>query len=127
MDGDSNNIQQQAPQAQPQASQQAPVATGSDNSLLMGILAYIGILVLIPLFVAKGNTFVQFHVRQGLVLFVIEIIVYVVGEMMWGLYPILSLVNLAMLVLSIIGIINVVQKKEAELPLLGQFSKHIPL
>ncbi len=126
MDGDSNNTQQQQ-QAQPQVPEQAPAAAGSDNSLLMGILAYIGILVLIPLFVAKGNAFVQFHVRQGLVLFVIEIIVYVVGEMMWGLYPILSLVNLAMLVLSIIGIINVVQKKEAELPLVGQLAKHIPV
>jgi len=121
METGENNTNQE-PAATPQATQ--PVAPSSDNTTLMGVLAYIGILVLIPLLTAKDNAFVKFHVKQGLVLLVLEVIVMVLGSMMWSLYAILNLVNLGLFVLSILGIINVVQRKEAEVPLIGQFAKH---
>jgi uncharacterized membrane protein len=91
------------------------------NETLMGILAYISILVLIPLLVEKNNPFVKYHVKQGLVLLVIEVGVYVIGAMIWMLWPILQFVHLACVVLSILGIVNVVQKKQNPLPLVGQF------
>lgn len=103
----------------------APVAsTESQNETLMGILAYIGILVIIPYLMAKNNPFVKFHIKQGLVLVAIEIIVMIAAQMIYMLAPILGLVNIAVLVLSIIGIINVIQKKQANVPLVGQFSKY---
>ncbi len=97
----------------------------NDNSQLMGILAYIGPLVIIPLLAAKDNPFVKFHVKQGLVLFIIEIIVGFLAPMFfWSLWAIVQLVNLATLILSIMGIINVTQKQEKELPVVGGFAKH---
>ncbi len=95
-----------------------------ENNVLMGVLAYLGILVLIPFFVAKNEPFVKFHVKQGLVLFVIEIAVYLLFSMFWSFWMLVQLLDLAVIVLSIIGIINVVQAKEKELPLVGQFSKY---
>lgn len=96
----------------------------------MGILAYLSILVLVPLLVAKDNPTVQFHVRQGMVLFVAGVAVWMLGNfgyMFLGmLYPILSLLNLGLLVLSIIGIIHVVKKEQKELPLVGGLAKHLP-
>ena len=96
------------------------------NRIIMGILAYIGFLVLIPFFVSKNDPTVKFHVKQGLVLLVIEVVVWVVGMMFWSyfLYALLQLLNLVVLILSIIGIVNVVQGKEKMLPLVGQFSKY---
>ncbi len=114
---------QSAPVGGGNTAQSAPVATG-DKKTLMAVLAYIGILVIIPFLMAKDDAFVKYHIKQGLVLVVIELIVYVLGMMMWSLFPILGIVNLAALVLSIIGIVNVVQGKEKELPLVGSFSKH---
>lgn len=108
---------------QSQNTNQTPVVQ-ADNTTLMSVLAYIGILVLIPLLVSKDNETVKFHIKQGLVLLVIEAAVWVLGMVMWSLYPILSLVNIAAIVLSIIGIVNVVQKKQSELPVVGQFAKH---
>jgi uncharacterized membrane protein len=108
----------------------APVTGGTNtpnpesNRTLMGVLAYIGPLVLIPYFTAKEDPFVKFHIKQGLVLLVIEAALWVIGNMVWMLYPVIGIVNIGLLVLSIIGIINVVQKKEAELPLLGKFASH---
>ena len=114
---------------QGQNTNQAPVApvTQADNSTLMSVLAYIGILVLIPLLVSKDNETVKFHIKQGLVLLVIEAGVWVLGMMMWSLYPLLGIIKIATLVLSIIGIVNVVQKKQAELPVVGQFAKHFTI
>jgi len=111
--------QHQPPEAAP------PVAPPADNSAVMSVLAYIGILVVIPFIVAKDNPIVKFHIKQGLVLLVIEIAVWVVGTflwMTWVIWPLLSLVNLATLILSIIGIINVIQHKQKELPIVGAFA-----
>ncbi|MCI0449127.1 MAG: hypothetical protein L0Y79_04975 [Chlorobi bacterium] len=46
---------------------------------IMAILAYIGILVFIPMFTSKQNKFVMFHVEQGLALFIVSIIIWIFG------------------------------------------------
>lgn len=114
----------QNPGQEPTPVASAPEHKAGDNKTLMAALSYVSILVLIPYLMAKNDPFVHYHIKQGLVLLVIELAVYVLGMVIWMLYPILSIVNLATLVLSIIGIVNVVQGKEQELPLVGQFSKH---
>ncbi|MSU73533.1 hypothetical protein EXS56_00130 [Candidatus Kaiserbacteria bacterium] len=104
---------------QPQAHQPKP-----EHKTLMGVLAYLGILVVIPFLMAKNDPFVKFHIKQGLVLVIIELVVWVVGSSMGQLWMLLNLVNLATLVLSIVGIVNVIQGQQKELPLVGSFSKH---
>ena len=92
----------------------------------MSVLAYLGILIVIPFIMAKDDPTVKFHIKQGLVLFIIEIAVWAIGTTMfyWQVWQLLQLVNLATLVLAIIGIINVVQGKQKELPLVGSFASH---
>ena len=102
-----------------------------DNQLLMSILAYLGPLVFIPLLMVKDNPSVRFHTKQGLVLFIAAAIVWVLGNYLYMflfmLVPLLAIVNLGILILSIIGIINVINKKEAELPLVGGLAKHLTI
>lgn len=133
METENNNANQSstpapaAPQATPSstpAPDTAPKPAVGDNKTLMGVLAYLGPLVIVPFLMAKDDPFVKFHIKQGLVLVVIELIVMVAGEMMYGLYGILGIVNIAALALSIIGIVNVIQGKEKELPVVGQFAKY---
>ena len=92
----------------------------------MAILAYLGILIIIPFLTAKDDPFVKFHLKQGLIIFIAEAVVWILGMTMigWELWQLLELVNLATLVLAIIGIVNVVQGRQAELPLVGSLSKH---
>ena len=96
-----------------------------DNSTVMGILSYLGILVVIPLIVSKNNSFVKFHTKQGLVLLAVEIILWIAMRIAWVLMPLIGLLELVVFIFAIIGIINVVEKKEKELPFIGSFSKHI--
>lgn len=95
-----------------------------ENRTLMGVLAYLGPLVIISYLMAKDDSFVKFHIKQGLVLLVIEIIFWVIGPMSWSFFMLMQLLNLAVLVLAIIGIINVTQGKEKDLPLVGQFARY---
>lgn len=91
---------------------------------VMGILAYLGPLVIISWAMAKQDPFVKFHIKQGLVLLVIEVFVWFLGMIFWPLWILLNLVNLVVFILAIIGIINVVQNKENSLPLVGSYAKY---
>ena len=104
-----------------------------NSNKVMAILAYLGILVLVPIFAAKDSKFARFHANQGLVLFLAEIAFYIVLTIVsaiilaisWKLYfiiTILSLVWIVFLVLAIIGIINAANGKAKELPVIGKFT-----
>jgi uncharacterized membrane protein len=93
-----------------------------ERNTIMAILSYIGPLVIIPYLTAKDDAFVLFHIKQGLVLFVIEIILWVLMGMFWFLYPVWQLINLALFVLAIIGIVNALNGKEKQLPLVGKYA-----
>lgn len=103
----------------------------SENTV-MAALSYIGPLVLIPFMTKKDDPYVAFHIKQGLVLFAIEIALYLVGifvpyTLYFMLAPFITLLNLGLLVLTIIGVINALQRKEKELPLVGKFSSNIKI
>lgn len=102
----------------------ANVINKKDNKTVMGVLAYLGPLVVVSYLVAKDDPFVKFHIKQGLVLVVIELIVWVISSMIWSLFMFMNLINLAVLILAIIGIVNVVEGREKELPFVGQFSHY---
>ena len=83
------------------------------------MLAYI--IFLIPLLAAKDSKFARFHTNQGLVLFlcgIIASVVAVIPVIGWIVAPIAGLV---ITVLAIIGIINALNGKAKELPVIGKF------
>ena len=94
---------------------------------LIAILSYLSILVFIPYFTAGNDSFVRFHVNQGITLLIFEIALYVIGAifgfMMSGfLYTIINLLQLLLLSLAIIGISNVVKNKMSPLPVIGRIN-----
>jgi uncharacterized membrane protein len=102
-------------------------ATGPTKNTLMAALAYVGPLIIVSYIVAKDDPFVKFHIKQGLILFVLSIAIWIVGMMMYMLWPIIQVVNLAILIFAIIGIVNAVQGNEKQLPLIGQFGNYFPI
>ena len=108
----------------------AGAMTQTQHHTVMGVLSYLGILVIIPLLLSKDDPFVKFHAKQGALLAILEIALAFVVPMFFfatGLWIIYSLIRLALFVLSIIGIVNVVHGKEQELPVIGSWAKHLPL
>ena len=91
-----------------------------EQNKVMAVLAYI--LFFIPLLAAKNSPFARYHANQGLTLFLFAIIggpvLSLIPVLGWILAPILSIL---ITVLAVIGIINVVNGKAKELPLIGKF------
>ncbi len=92
---------------------------------IFGILAYLGILVLVPLLVKKDDDFVHFHAKQGLVLLIVWIIVWVITMIPvlgWIIGPFLSL---AMLIIILIAIAQVLMGKKWEVPVVCTYADKI--
>lgn len=95
------------------------VAKDIEENKVYGILAYIGILFIVPLLAAPKSKFGKFHANQGCVLFIGEVALSIVG-----MVPILGWLvwffgSIAVLVLSIMGIINAANGKMVKLPVVG--------
>jgi uncharacterized membrane protein len=100
-----------------------PVSANKPN-VAMAVIAYI--LFFVPLLTgdAKKDPFVKYHTKQGLVLFLLAVLLNIIDWVMpfyiW--YSINWLLSLGLLVLLIVGISNAVGGKQEPLPLIGKFS-----
>ncbi|WP_455671624.1 zinc-ribbon domain-containing protein [Phocaeicola sp.] len=110
-----------------------------EQNKVMAILSYFGILVFIPIFAAKGSKFARYHANQGLALFIAMIGWWIVdyiltmllrsllwrGLGLWEIYSlcgtVLNLVYIVFTVLAVIGIINALNGKAKELPVIGKY------
>lgn len=116
----------------------------ADNKI-MAILAYCGPLVLVPIFAAPKSKFARYHSNQGLLLLIAEvaygIIQGILTAILGMLFPwsweygwigghgpvydiittILGILWIAWGILAILGIVNAVQGKLKELPIIGKF------
>ncbi len=95
----------------------------------MGILAYLGLLVLVPIFTARESKFAMFHAEQGLILCVLAHVVGILAAL-FNLIPVvgfvfsilMGLVGLVILGLMILGIVNSVNGLAKQLPIVGKFT-----
>jgi len=93
----------------------------SSEDKLMGVLAYLGILVLIPLLTKKDSAFVQFHAKQGLVLFIAEVILWWIPFVGWFfLGPIVS-------ILAIVGLVMAAMGRQWKIPVIWSIAEKINL
>ena len=99
-----------------------------EQNKLMGILAYLSWLVLIPIFAAKESKFARYHANQGIVLAIAEIVVSIIIGILsdlpligWLFSIVGSLFGIVCLVFSVIGILNAANGKAKELPIVGKY------
>lgn len=97
---------------------------GKEKNIAMAVIAYI--IFFIPLLTgdAKRDSFVKYHTKQGLVLFLLVVLLNVINWILpfyiwWTINWILSL---GTLVLLILGIVNAVNGKQEPLPVIGKFA-----
>ncbi len=109
-------------------------ATGNLKS---AILSYIPFVNLIPYFKKTDSPFVEFHAKEGITLFIIEILYGILSLIFtrikvvtcsWGTCikhtPIyikipLLIILVILILLNTIGIYNVITKKQRKLPIIG--------
>ncbi|MBQ1693395.1 MAG: zinc ribbon domain-containing protein [Bacteroidales bacterium] len=94
-----------------------------NSNKVMAILAYFGILFLIPLLAAKNSKFARFHTNQGIVLFIVAILVSIVSSILSRIHLgfIGWILDVVVFIFALIGIINAAQGKAKELPYIGKY------
>jgi len=103
-----------------------PAPSGGKKNVGMAVLCYLGILVLIPLLTeAKNDPFVKFHIKQGLVLLIFEVILSVAAAIPIVGWIVGSVGWIISLVLFIMGLVNAIGGVEKELPIIGKYGSKI--
>lgn len=88
---------------------------------IIAALSYIGILCLVPLLAKKDSKFCQEHGKQGLVLFIASIVLYVVGIIPVLGWLVAFIGGIALLVVAVIAFIKCLMGEFWEVPVLGQY------
>lgn len=114
-----------------------PSSTPSSNRTIMIVLAYLGLLALIPLLVEKDDREVQWHAKHGLVLLVAEVAVFIVLSIFGtivGHIPVIGclgalagallwfLLMIGILVVHIMCIVKGVNGERFRLPYISQYA-----
>lgn len=106
-------------------------AGAQGHERLLAACAYLGPLVLIPLLLGGKSPFVRFHANQGLVNLIAATVVSVGGGVIRGLaalmfFPLSGLISAALSIMgacctvfAILGLINGLNMRYKELPLIG--------
>lgn len=95
---------------------------GIDDSKLMAVMAYLGILVLVPLFTRRQDPFVYFHTKQGVVLLVGFIMALVLAAWVNLLGNILFLL---LLLLDVVGLVQALLGRRWKIPIIGQIAEAV--
>lgn len=88
-----------------------------DSNRFVAALSYIWILCLVPLFLKRKSHFAQFHAKQGLLLFVVEI----VGWLIFWIPLIGWLVFIMVIVFAILGAQKAMAGEYWVMPILGKY------
>ena len=87
-------------------------------------IGYISLLCFVPLLLKKGNRFAQFHGKQGLVLFIGEVAVFIASVIFeWIFRPAIFVFG----VLSLWGIIEALKGQYVKLPVVSDIADKITL
>ena len=127
----SEQAQQQTYQ-QPQQQAYAPVQSDAQQNKVMGILAYLSWLVIVPWIAAKESPFARYHTNQGLVLAIVEIAWWILSAILTaiataayslGFLAVIGVISwilgIVSLVFSILGIVNAAKGEMKPLPIIG--------
>lgn len=98
-----------------------------EKNKILSLFAYLSILLLIPYFLAKDSKFARFHIKQGVVLLIAGLVVYLLDLVLGGIPLVGAIVGIvcavawiAIVVLCIMGIYYAVTGKAKELPIINK-------
>ncbi len=95
------------------------------NKNMMAVFSYLWVLIIIPFLTdSKSDPFVKFHLKQGLTLVIFEVVGMFIGVIPFVGWLVAWVMWIASFVFAVIGIMNVMNGQEKELPVIGQYAKN---
>ena len=116
----------QTPEAAPApAAPQQPAAKSGGDDNLMAALSYVWIISIIMLVTKKDSDFIQFHAKQGFVLFVVSVIWWIITVALFFLWFISWIIYLVIFIAAVIGFIKAYSGERYSLPVVGDIAAKI--
>ncbi len=94
-----------------------------EENKVIAALSYIWILFIIPLIVKKDSRFCVEHAKQGLVLFIAELIVLIIRIIPVLGWIVAYVLGVVLTIVSLIGLIYALQGKFWKIPIVYDFAK----
>ncbi|NQV11761.1 hypothetical protein HQ524_00205 [Candidatus Uhrbacteria bacterium] len=91
------------------------------DPLLMSLFSYVSFLAILPLIWPPKDATTKFHARQGLALFIAEMLTAIVGLVPLLGWFVAGLLGWLWVALSIYGIFNVLVGRKRRIPIVGMF------
>lgn len=97
-----------------------------EENKAIAAIGYISILCFVPLLLKKNSTYAQFHAKQGLALFIIEVASFVIS---WTviLAPLSSVILFVCILASLYGIYLAMNGQQKEMPGVSHLAKLLNL
>ena len=90
-------------------------------------VGYLSVLCFVPLLLKKGNRFAQFHGKQGLVLFILELAASILKAIPALGDVVFTLAFVVLGILSLVGIVKVLMGEYWEMPVIQEVAAKISL
>ncbi len=95
------------------------------RSYVLGVMSYMGVLCFVPLLTNSDDEFVNFHARQGLIIWIWSVLA-VMALYLPGLGKFFfSMSAMAVLAVSIVGVVAVLFSKAWKLPLIHNLASKL--
>lgn len=95
------------------------------SSRILAVMSYLGVLSLVPLVMNRDDPYVQFHARQGVILWMWEVLaIYTLLIPAVGSF-FFRFSSLACLVLSVVGVLSVLLGRAWKFPILGNWASRL--
>jgi len=99
-----------------------------EEGKIWAFIGYWWILFLVPLLAKKDNKFALFHGKQGMVLFVFEVIIWILSYIpVIGWFIIGPIGSIICIILAIVGMVKSLQGKYWKMPVLGDIAEKIKI
>ncbi len=95
----------------------------SQDDKVYAALSYLWILSLVPLLMKRHRPFVQFHAKQGFLLFLCEVIITLVSPIPLLGWLVAFIGWILVIVFSILGLISALAGRYWEMPYLSDYAK----
>ncbi len=110
------------------SSHEAPVPDPElQDAKFFAAIGYLNVLCFVPLLLKKGNKFAEFHGKQGLVLFILEVAASILKAVPALGDLVFTIAFVVFGILSLIGIMKVLMNEYWEMPVIYEISTRVSL
>ncbi|MBC7194528.1 MAG: hypothetical protein H5U37_02610 [Caldisericia bacterium] len=98
-----------------------------DEKRILAAISYIPLLFIIPLVLVKDDQFVHSHAKQGFVLFIVEVIIWVLGHIPLIGWVFRYIIGVIIFLVALYAFIEALVGKFWKIPIIGDISEEFKI